>query len=119
MTFPNITKQMETLRSETGGRAKAGRPGPSKHVCLPQGSCLQETRSPTKLTLIMAYGQTTGWALPAGRGKASGFSWPSGFLRAVTTQPTHFFSLLESFKPHLPQESHPSLSIPAPPNSSH
>ena len=51
MTFPNITEQMEMLRSETGGRAKAGRPGSSKHVCQPQGSCLQGDPQPHEVHL--------------------------------------------------------------------
>lgn len=55
MTFPNITEEMKTLRSErgtdspgpeTGGRAKAGRPGSSEHGCQPQGSCLQGDPQP-------------------------------------------------------------------------
>lgn len=61
----------------------------------------------------MTYGQTTGWGAACRPGKGSGLFLAKWFLRAVTTQPTHFFSLLESSKPHLPQESHSSLIIPA------
>ena len=88
MTFPNIIEEMKTLRSErgtdspgteTGGRAKAGKPGSSEHGCQPQGSCLQGNPQPGEAHLNQDTTRRLDGALPAGQGKALGFPWPSGF----------------------------------------
>lgn len=87
--------------------------GPPNTFVIPQAAVCRGPQSPGLLVLVLKLGWRTGWGAACLPVKGFGFSWTSGFLWALTTQPAHLCSLPKpSYLP--PCENPHCLSIPPP-----